>query len=137
MSYGDKEENGIIESTQLGIEDHGSLSFYLHLKFDGTGQGFGGYCLDEPYFDPNAPDLKSWEIEKGGRFVRRRGHGFGADLILKILQTLEVNNWENLKGTNLRVRRGDSRIQAIGHIYKDKWLDMDELRQEWFPDRED
>ena len=38
-------ENGKIESTNLGPEDHGILTFWLSLAFDGGGQGFGGYDI--------------------------------------------------------------------------------------------
>lgn len=39
-------ENAQIESTMLGMEDHGILTFFLSLKFEGSGQGFGGYAMD-------------------------------------------------------------------------------------------
>lgn len=133
MSCGSyKVENGIISKTHLGFEDHGFATFFLQIDFDGSGQGFGNYALDDPYCDPNAPDLKPWEVKDGGRFVRRRGTACGMDFILKIIKTLGVNKWEDLPGTNLRVRHCRSKIQAIGHIYKDRWLDVDEHRREWY-----
>ena len=39
-------ENGKITSTYLGIEDHGILTYWLQVSFDGMGCGFGGYCIE-------------------------------------------------------------------------------------------
>jgi len=41
------EKIGKIESTQLGIENHGIMTFSLQFNFGGTGQGFGGVALDD------------------------------------------------------------------------------------------
>lgn len=102
--------NAVIRSTMLGIEDHGCLSFFLDLDIeDGSGQGFGGWGLDDPY-KPN------------GQFVRRVGTAFGADLILQILNTLEVSSWEKLPGTPVRIEHTYSNIDSLGHFIKDKWL---------------
>ena len=114
-------ENGKIESTMLGVEDHGILTFFLTLKFEGSGQGFGGYAMD------------SYDKAK----KRRIGSAFGTDCILQILDTVGVGKWEDLKGKYVRVKRdGDSwadKILAIGHIVEDKWFNIEELAKEHFP----
>lgn len=112
-----EEKNATIESTMLGIEDHGCFTFYLHLNYGGGGQGFGGYTLDEPVHD-------------GGRFVRRRGTGYGAEAIMQVLRVLKVGSWEKLPGTPCRVRAEHSKVHAIGHYLEDRWLDLSALAEE-------
>ena len=53
--------------------------------------------------------------------------GFGGwrlsdDMILQILKTLEVKNWEDLKGKYCRVDSVDGLLKGIGHITKEKWF---------------
>ena len=71
-----------IESVRLSTEDHGSLSLWVMLDYGGSGQGFGGYAMDE-YFEP-------WK--------RRRGSAFGTDYILCLLATFGVSKLEDLEG---------------------------------------
>jgi hypothetical protein len=97
-----REENGKIESTHLGPEDHGIPTWWLMLTFRGSGQGFGGY------------DLRV----------------YGTGILMKILSVVGVEKWENLPNRHLRVRRNnEGLIVAIGHIVEDRWLDMDEERE--------
>ena len=126
-----EEKNATIESTMLGVEDHGCFTFYLYLDYGGAGQGFGGHVLDEPLRDPDVPDIKDWERRDGGRFVRRRGTAYGADAIMQVLTTLKVGTWEKLPGTPCRVRSGHDRVHAIGHYLEDRWLDLSVLADEW------
>lgn len=100
-------KNAIIKSTTLGIEDHGILTFWLHLEYDGSGQGFGGYALDEY-------DVK----EK-----RRKGTIFGCQTILDVLRVVGVDSWEKLPGSSVRVTSTpDGSISSLGHFLKDRWL---------------
>ncbi len=78
-------ELGKIESTMLGFEDHGIMSFWLTLDFGGSGQGFGGYCL-------------------GGTFTH--------DVLTGILEAVGVEKWEDLKGKPVWVRREDGSTGA-------------------------
>jgi hypothetical protein len=112
--------NAQIEDTMLGNEDHGILTFYLFLKFDGSGQGFGGYALS------------TYDKEK----KRRVGHAFGTDCILQILDVLKARKWEELRGKYVRVKRDagwSGKIRAIGHIVEDKWFNIEDLAKEHFP----
>jgi len=104
-------KNAKIESTNLGIEDHGILTYYLMLDFGGSGQGFGGWCLDD--------------VGKDKHKDRRVGHKICADHLLKIFETLEVSSWEKLVGTPLRVKASFDKVHAIGHFTKDKWFEPD------------
>jgi len=89
-------ELGRIKSTMLGFEDHGIFSFMIYFDFGGSGQGFGGYCLDKPKF-------KDGE-EKG--FLGRFGTAGGCDLIMKILRAVGVEKWEDLVGKECWVFKG-------------------------------
>jgi len=102
-------ENGLIESTMLGMEDHGCMSCWLNLSFSGTGQGFGGYALDG--FRPN--------------LNRRVGTAWGLEFIKRTMDVVGVEKWESLKGKYVRVKRRERRgpIVAIGNIVADKWFE--------------
>lgn len=115
--------NGIIEYTRLGEEasGRGAFSAWVGIKFNGSGQGFGGYVLDEPLFENHGkPGLDR------GKFLGRQGTAWGLEFIKRILETLEVGLWEDLKNTPVRVKREHTKIHAIGHFYKDKWFNPEE-----------
>ena len=103
-----------IESTTLGIEDHGFMTFWLNLIWEGSGQGFGGYAIGEA-------------TEKN-RGVSHSGLRCGIECIRKILETAGVSQWEKLPGKYLRIKtRGhNGKIFAIGNIINDKWFDIEE-----------
>jgi len=104
-----KEQNAVIERTMLGIEDHGFLSFWLYLDYGkGVHQGAGGYALDHVSW-PN----KNNPPERLYLSIR---------LITKILETVGVEKWEDLPGTNIRVKADNVHVEAIAHILKDNWL---------------
>lgn len=101
-------KNAQIKSTTLGIEDHGIMTFYLHLDYGGSGQGAGGYSLDE------------WsEIEK-----KRIGAPSGCELIRSILEIIGVEKWEDLPGQYIRVKADYGKVYAIGNMLNDNWLDF-------------
>lgn len=108
-------KNAKINSTMLGMEDHGIMSFYLYLDYGGGGQGAGGYCLDKPLKD-----------EKN-KFIKRVGTSAGLSVIMEILNTVGVTKWEDLKGKHIRVRASFSKVEAIGHLLEDRWLDFEEF----------
>ena len=96
------EINAQIQSTMLGIEDHGIMTFMLYLNYNSCGQGFGGYVL------------------KGDKSI---------EAIRKILETVGVSKWEDLKGKYVRIRKPDTytgTIQSIGHIVEDRWWSPEE-----------
>ena len=106
--------NALIEDTMLGIEDHGIATFFLYLDYgDSSHQGYGGYGLDE-YSEKDK---------------KRHGHAYGMEAIIRVLETVGVCKWEDLRGKYIRVRGGGlmSKIEAIGHITKNRWLDLKEL----------
>lgn len=99
-------KNARIGSTMLGVEDHGILTAFLYLDYDSSSQGFGGYSLDG--FNK--------ELDK------RVGSAYGMEFIKRVLNVLEVDNWENLKGKYCRADSEHYKVHGIGHITKDQWF---------------
>ena len=102
-------QNAVITGTKLGVThtDHGILSFYIYLDYGGSGQGFGGWTLD------NVPDAQG----------RRTPTTLGSSLLLGI-DDLFGCNWEDLRGESCRAYGHHSKVIALGHYLKDKWLWM-------------
>lgn len=94
--------NAKIKNTMLGYEDHGILTCYLRLEQEGSSQVFGGYRLDAP---------KDKQSELGSFWIKR------------ILKTVGVRKWEELKDKYVRVDGEDyGEIRGIGHIIDDNWF---------------
>lgn len=99
----EKTINAKIDHTRLGFEDHGIFTFLIYLEYGVSGQGAGMWSLDQKT-------------------------GQGMQIIPKILKALEIDNWEDLKGSIIRVKREDKlngKVIALGHIIKDQWVDFD------------
>lgn len=107
-----KEENCIISSVFLGYEEHGIFTFTLVLEGNGWAQGAGQYCLDRL-------------IKKKDN--KRVGTAGGLTCIMRILDVLDVDSWEKLKGKNIRCRRDSWKVHEIGHLIKEKWLNFDDF----------
>jgi hypothetical protein len=108
-------KNALIESTRLGLEDRGIMTFNLGLDYGGEGQGAGGYVLDTPIKD------------KKGKFIKRVGGAHSMSLIMEILDVVGVANWEDLKGTHIRVKASHTEVHAIGNLLEDNWLNFEEF----------
>jgi len=104
-------ENAKITSTMLGIEDHGVLTFFLYLDFGGTGQGFGGYCLDQ--YDPVSD--------------KRRSSPKSMDLISLIIKTVGVESWENLPGKYIKVKHDRNKVYGICGIVSNEWMMIEDF----------
>lgn len=106
--------NAIIFKTQLGREDHGILTFMIFVKFgDGGGCGIGGYVLDERNKDTGERVFSAESMEA----------------VSKILDTVGVDYWEDLKGKYIRVKENGwgSPIDEIGNVLEDKWFNLKEF----------
>lgn len=102
-------KNARIDSTFLGIEDHGIMTFVLGLDYGDSGhQGAGTYALDE------------WDEVNS----KRRGMSKSIELIRKILEIVSVEKWEDLEGKFIRVKAEHCKVHAIGNITKNEWLDF-------------
>jgi hypothetical protein len=100
-------ENARITATFFGIEDHGILTWVLTCERDSGTQGFGGWGFTHQ--------------PSGSKVI---GQAMLAEQVYALLKTLEVDSWEKLKGLYVRTKREDGMIVAIGHIVKNKWLDL-------------
>ena len=109
--------NARISKTMLGFEDHGIFTCYVFVDGEGWGCGFGGYALDV------------WNKERKSGRGEREGTAYGAQFIVSILRTLEIDSWEKLPGTPVRVETEGigGRILRIGHYLKNRWFDPKEL----------
>jgi len=88
-------QNAVITSTMLGKEGHGIPSFMIRMDLqNNNSQGFGGYDLRHP------------------------NHHVA---VFEILDAVDVKRWEELVGTNVRIKGSFNKIDAIGHIVKDQW----------------
>ena len=93
------EVNAKIKSTQLGYEGHNILTAWLHLEYNGGGQGFGGYCLGGPYLT---------------LFLER------------VLKVVGVESWEDLPGHYVKARQEHSKVHEIAGILSDDWFNPKE-----------
>jgi len=104
-----EKRNAIIEATSLGLESHGIFSAYLTLSYGGSGQAFGGYGLDR-------------HNGLRGANSGRVGTAYGMEFIARIMQTVGVDRWEDLKGKHLRADMEHGKVHGIGHILEEKWF---------------
>lgn len=98
--------NAKITNTMLGFEDHGVFTYLIYLEWPGGGVGYGGYVL---------------------------GGEFGCEAIKRLLNTVGVEKWEDLKGKFVRIKTEGigTRIDNLGNILKDEWLDIQQLAEEF------
>lgn len=110
--------NARIESTKLGIEVYGILTASLYLDYGDSGhQMFGGHRSLSGKIDIKRPRTASF----CGRYLE------------KILTVVGVDNWEDLVGKYIRVKKDgslSSPIIAIGNIVKEEWFNPDDLAKE-------
>lgn len=91
-------KNAKIVDTFLGYEDHGFFTFRISLKYgEKVSQSFGHFRL-----------------------------GNGA-IIEEILNVLEVESWEKLIGTPVRVKCEWEKIHSIGNFLEDRWINPKEF----------
>lgn len=94
-------KNAIIESVSLSNADHGCLSAWLNLTYDGSGQGFGGFSLYLP---------KNYSPNYAGHFIWR------------CMEIGGVYEWSKLPGRTIRALSNHCSVISIGHIIKDDWF---------------
>lgn len=107
MTHQPQIHNALITRTHLGPEDHGILTAWLYLKFDGTECEFGGYSFDRTV-------RRSESVVVPNRSA--------ALFIRKTLAVVGAERWEQLPGRYCRVSIVDKMIQAIGHIVESRWF---------------
>lgn len=96
------------------------MTAWLIVEGEGCNCGFGGYGLDS--YD---------ETKK-----RRVGSSYGMEFIAKILSTVGVEKWEDLKGKYIRVEHEGlgGVIIRIGNITKNIWFNPKEDLRWLIPD---
>lgn len=103
-----KVENAKITDVSISMADHGCLTFQIYLEGDGWVSAFGGYRIGNGYLGAD-------------KFTAKSGAGLVA--MMKIMDAIGVERWEDLKGKYVRIA---SNI-AIGNIIEDKWFNAKEF----------
>lgn len=113
ISNGYKIENAKIINADLSMEDHGILTLYITLEGNGWGVCYGGYCIGKGY-------LGSSKFE---------GYDKGIEYIMRIMDTVGVSKFEDLKGKHVRVatKGWGSCVKIIGNLIKEQWFDTEEF----------
>ena len=85
---------------------HGLMTYQLHIEGEGWSQAFGGRHIG--------------------------GSAFGIESIRRVLETMKVDKWEDLRGCLCRVRRAEEygALVAIGHIIEDRWYNGEQHARE-------
>lgn len=106
-------KNAKITNVSVSMEDWGCLTFYITLDGGGWGCNYGGYCIGKGYL--GAKEFYSTSA--------------GLEVLMRIMDTVGVEKWEDLKGKYCRVKTEGlgGTIQAIGNILTDKWFDVKEF----------
>ena len=104
--------NSLIESADLSMENHGCLDMTLSLSGQ-VNVCFGGYVLGKGYL--GAKD-DFWE-----------GSAAGLEYIMRIMDVVGVESFQDLKGKYVRVAHKGlgSSVKIIGNITKEKWFDAE------------
>lgn len=108
--------NAKITSTSITMADHGVLTFWVTVQGGGWGCSIGGYVIGNGYLDADDDFFK--------------GSGAGLEAMMRIMDTVGVDKWEDLEGKYVRCVLNDGwggTITKIGNITKDKWFDLKEF----------
>ena len=106
-------KNMKITGASISMADHGVLTFYIDLEGDGCAVSFGSYVIGKDY-------LGAKEFS---------GCATGIECLMRIMDTIGVERWEDLKGKYVRmVDPGlGGVVTTIGNIIKDKWFNAKEF----------
>lgn len=115
MSKSIERKNAIIASATLGIEDHGILTVSLCFEYECGCQCFGGYAMD------------SYDKTK----KRRIGTAYGMEFVIRVMNTVGVTEWSQLKGKHVRVEAERCKVHAIGNIVKNVWFNPEQDLKEF------
>lgn len=106
-------ENALIENVDLSMTDYGCLTLWITLKGAGWGVNYGGYCLGKGYL--------------GAKDDFFEGSAAGMEYLIRIMDTVGVERFQDLKGKYVRVALTGwgSSVKIIGNIIKDQWFDAE------------
>ena len=110
--YGYQIGNSLIESADLSMRDHGCLDMTLCLSGQ-VNVCFGGYVLGKGYL--------------GAKDDFWKGSATGLEYIMRIMDVVGVESFQDLKGKYVRVAHKGlgSSVKIIGNITKEKWFDAE------------
>lgn len=112
--------NAKIVKTKLYMYNN-MFTFDLVLDFNHYTISFGGYRIGFKTDGPNA---------------LYRAEDAGLIAIMRILETVGVDSWEDLTGQYIRIKdNGFGPINEIGHIMEDKWFNIKEFFENVEKDR--
>ena len=108
-------ENALIKSVDLSMADHGCLTLAMTLDGSGWGVVYGGYCLGHGYLGADEETF--------------RGSAAGMEYLLRIMDTVGVERFQDLKDKYVRVKSEGwgSTMHCIGNLIEDKWFDLKEF----------
>ena len=114
-------ENALITNVDLSMADHGCLTLAMTLEGGGWGVVYGGYCLGKGYLGADDDFFD--------------GSAAGMEYLIRIMDTVGVEKFQDLKGKYVRVanKGWGSSVKIIGNIIKDKWFDT----ETFFADKEE
>ena len=106
-------ENALIKNVDLSMADHGCLTLAMTLEGGGWGIVYGGYCLGKGYLGADDDFFD--------------GSAAGMEYLIRIMDTVGVEKFQDLKGKYVRVatKGWGSSVKIIGNIIKDKWFDAE------------
>ena len=121
IKEGYKIENAVIKDIDLSMADHGCMTLAMTLGGGGWGVVYGGYCLGKGYLGAD-DDFFS-------------GSAAGMEYLIRIMDTVGVERFQDLKGKYVRVaiRGWSDNVKIIGNIIKDQWFDP----ETFFADKEE
>ena len=105
--------NAKITSVSITMADHGCLTFWVTVEGSFGGVSIGGYVIGHEYLGASEFD----------------GDGLGIEAMMRIMDVVGVDRWEDLKGKYIRIESygWGGTVKKIGHITDDKWFDIDEF----------
>lgn len=106
-------ENALVEKVDLSMEDHGCLTLAMTLQGGGWGVVYGGYCLGKGYL--------------GAKDDFFDGSAAGMEYLMRIMDTVGVERFQDLKGKYVRVatKGWGGSVKIIGNVLKDQWFDAE------------
>ena len=113
IKSGYKIENALIAKVDLSMADHGCLTLSMTLDGGGWGVVYGGYCLGKGYLGADDDFFE--------------GSAAGMEYLIRIMDTVGVERFQDLKGKYVRVatKGWGGSVKIIGNIIKDQWFDAE------------
>ena len=110
--------NAKITDTSITMGDHGCLTFGIILEADGFAVLYGGYCIGNGFL---------------GSDTFSADNGSGLVAMMRIMDVVGVERWEDLKGKYVRFVNDTwgFTVNKIGNIIEDKWFDIDKFFKEY------